>query len=127
MVRCHTVVLMSGGIDSSAVVFASRKIGASLSGVFVDYGHPTATSEWKAAQCIAEYYNIDIKKVNLSASLLRSQGEYFGRNAFLILLAAGVTKERPLAVAIGIHSLSDYYDTTPLFVRDMNAPPKWLL
>ena len=34
-----------------------------------------------------------------------------------VLAAAGTTKRRPLTVAIGIHALTDYYDTTTLFIK----------
>ena len=44
------VVLMSGGIDSSATLVACQQPGTYLSGMFVDYGQPAAASEWKAAE-----------------------------------------------------------------------------
>ena len=37
----------------------------------------------------------------------------------LILSAAGIMETRPLKIALGIHALSNYYDTTPLFIRHM--------
>ena len=46
-------------------------------------------------------------------------GEFFARNALLILTAAGITEARPLQIALGVHALSQYYDTTPLFLRQM--------
>ena len=36
--RTHCVVLMSGGIDSSATLVACRDLGTSLSGMFINYG-----------------------------------------------------------------------------------------
>lgn len=115
--RC--VVLMSGGIDSSATLPACQGPGKSLSGMFVDYGQPAARSEWKAAQNIASHYDIEIDKVDLGVSLVSDRGEFFGRNALFILAAAGTIPQRPLVIALGIHALTDYYDTTPLFARDM--------
>ena len=50
METTHTVILMSGGIDSSSVVAVSREAGTQPSGIFVDYGQPAARSEWRAAQ-----------------------------------------------------------------------------
>ena len=113
------VVLMSGGIDSSATLAACLELGWSLTGMFVDYGQPAAQSEWEAAQRIASHYQIEIDKVDLGISLVSDRGEFFGRNALFVLTAAGTISHRPLIVALGIHALSDYYDTTPLFVRDM--------
>ena len=115
--RC--LILMSGGIDSSATLVVCRKLGTSLSGMFIDYGQPAARSEWEAAQSIATHYQIEIEKVDLGITLLSDRGEFFGRNALFILTAAGVVYDRPLTVAIGIHALSDYYDTKPLFTKHM--------
>ena len=115
----HCVVLMSGGIDSSATLVASLALGGSLSGMFVNYGQPAALSEWESAQRIASYYGIEIDKVDLGTNLVSDQGEFFGRNALFILTAAGTISQRPLVVALGIDALSKYYDTTPLFARDM--------
>ena len=115
----HYVVLMSGGIDSSAALVACHEPDAFLSGMFVDYGQPAAQSEWKAAQRIANHYQIEVRKVDLGVSLVSAQGEFFGRNALFILTASGTILQRPLVVALGIHALTDYYDTTPLFVRHM--------
>ena len=113
------VLLMSGGIDSSATLAACQQIGTDLSGMFFDYGQPAARSEWEAAQHIASHYRIGVEKVALGVSLASDRGEFFGRNALFVLTAAGVIPHRPLTVAIGIHALSDYYDTKPLFVKHM--------
>lgn len=115
----HTVVLMSGGIDSSATLVALQGADISISGVFVDYGQPSAISEWEAAQQIARHYGIKIERVDLGAPLICKQGEFWGRNALMILIAAGTIECRPLSVAIGIHALTEYYDTTPLFLKHM--------
>ncbi len=115
----HTVVLVSGGIDSSATIAVCQDADPIVSGLFVDYGQPAAESEWEAAQRIASHYQIEIDKVKLGVSLVSNSGEFFGRNALLILTAAGAIAQRPLTVALGIHALTDYYDTTPLFVKHM--------
>ena len=115
----HCVVLMSGGIDSSATLIACQQPRIHLSGMFIDYGQATAQSEWKAAQRIASHYQISIEKVDLGVTLVSDRGEFFGRNALFILIAVGTVIQRPLTIALGIHALTDYYDTTPLFVRHM--------
>ena len=115
----HCVVLMSGGIDSSATLAACQTLGTSLSGMFVDYGQPAVRSEWKAAQSIASHYEIEIDKADLGVSLVSDRGEFFGRNALFILTAAGTIQQRPMVVVSGIHALTRFYDTTPLFVRHM--------
>ena len=72
----HCVVLMSGGIDSSAALAACREPGIPLSGMFVDYGQPAARSEWEAAQRIASHYQIEVEKVELGVSLVSDRGEF---------------------------------------------------
>ena len=119
MDSAHTVILMSGGIDSSSVTAACRHEGAQLSGIFVDYGQPAARSEWSATQNIAQHYGVSVRKVCLGFHLASHHGEFFARNALLILTAAGIAEARPLQIALGIHALSEYYDTTPLFLRQM--------
>ena len=113
----HTLVLLSGGIDSSTIVAQCVASGAEVSAIFIDYGQAAARTEWDAAQLIARHYGVCVRRLQIAANLVSSGGEIFGRNAVLILLAAATTHKRPLEVAIGIHALSEYYDTTPLFTR----------
>lgn len=115
----HVTILMSGGIDSAATVAACRGLYASMSGFFVDYGQPAGRSEWEAVQRIAQHFSLDIARLEVGLKMSSRQGEYFGRNALLLLAAASTSEARPLAIALGIHSMCPYYDTTPLFTRDM--------
>ena len=112
-----TIVLLSGGIDSSTTIAECFDAHSLVSALFVDYGQPAALSEWEAAQRVASHYGVQVRRIELGTTLISTDGEIFGRNAMFVLLAAGTTNERPLRVAIGIHALSDYYDTTPLFSR----------
>ena len=114
-----SIVLMSGGIDSSASAVAVRKEGYETSGLFVDYGQPAARSEWRAVQAVASHFDLEVKRVELGFRLASESGEFFGRNALLVLTAAGITESRPLMIALGIHALSEYYDTQPIFLRQM--------
>ena len=115
----HNLILMSGGIDSSAAVGACLMEGTASEGIFVDYGQPAARSEWSAAESVARYYGIGVCRVRLGFPLVSHEGEFFGRNALLILVAAGMAEARPLSIVSGIHALSEYYDTSPLFLRQM--------
>lgn len=115
----NSLVLMSGGIDSSSAVEACLEGGTPVAGMFFDYGQPASRSEWSAALHVSRHYDIKLSQVNLGFPLISHEGEFFGRNALLILAAASVTQIRPLRIVIGIHALSEYYDTTPLFLRQM--------
>ena len=101
----HAVVLMSGGIDSAATVAACSGEYATLSGLFIDYGQPARKSEWEAAQGIAGYFGINIAKSDIGLRMTPRHGEYFGRNALMLLAAASSHAVRPLTVALGIHSM----------------------
>ena len=114
-----TVVLLSGGIDSSATVVACTDRTDNVSCIFMDYGQSAAESEWVASKKIAAYFDVEIERVQLGFGLVEAGGEFFGRNALFVLAAAGLLPMRPLVVALGVHSLSNYYDTTPLFAKHM--------
>ena len=119
MENAHIVILMSGGIDSASIAAMYQHKGIQPSGVFVDYGQPSARSEWSAAQDIAGHYGVAIRKVRLGFRLASKRGEFYGRNALLVLATAGMMEARPLQIALGIHAMSEYYDATLLFLRHM--------
>ncbi len=114
------VVLLSGGIDSATTLSTFvRQRGDSVDGLFVDYGQAARRSEWEAAQAIADHYSCALRRVRLGVRLPQADGEYFSRNALLVLIAAALSRERPLVIATGLHVSSPYYDTTPAFVEDV--------
>ena len=119
MQKPHTVVLLSGGIDSASTLAVCRMESAPVYGLFMDYGQPAAKSEWEAAQKVADHYRIKVKRITLGTKLVPKEGEFLGRNALMILAAAGTLEYRPLVIAMGIHALTEYYDTTPLFLDHM--------
>ena len=57
--------------------------------------------------------------MKLGVSLLSSRGEFLARNALLVLIAAGDYSQKTTEHRLGIHALTDYYDTTPLFIKHM--------
>lgn len=44
------VILLSGGVESSALLYRERQRGSSLHALFIDYGQRAATREYAAAQ-----------------------------------------------------------------------------
>ncbi len=80
-----SVVLMSGGIDSSATALVILNKGYETSGMFVDYGQPAVRSEWRAARDVANRLGIEIERIDLGFRLAAESGEFFGRNTLLIL------------------------------------------
>lgn len=60
-----SVVLLSGGLDSSAnLAFAAERDPVVLA-LHIDYGQRAAAPEWKAARAIAEYYGVKIERLTL--------------------------------------------------------------
>lgn len=118
----QTVVLLSGGIDSSSVLAYylenSERQQSTVSALFFDYGQPSLSSEWAAAQAIAHHYQVSLRKERLTLGLVKRRGEYFGRNALFALAAAAQVGWKPVVIALGIH-VGDYYDTTPAFLADV--------
>lgn len=116
--RPPVLVLLSGGIDSACTLAAYRADRHPTRAVFVDYGQPARRSERAAAQAIAKHYRVSLSTVKLGVRLPGDNGEFFGRNALLVLLGGAVEANRPLIVALGIHSASPYYDTSSAFATD---------
>ncbi|HVZ37001.1 MAG TPA: 7-cyano-7-deazaguanine synthase, partial [Polyangiaceae bacterium] len=116
--RARVLILLSGGIDSACALAAYRADRHPASALFVDYGQPARRSERVAAEAIARHYRVPLSTVKLGVGLPGDNGEFFGRNALLVLLGGAIESNRPLIVALGIHSASPYYDTTSTFASD---------
>jgi 7-cyano-7-deazaguanine synthase len=113
------IVLLSGGMDSAAVVAHYRAARQAVAALHVDYGQPARVSEWAAARRVATHYKTPVSRVSTSASFVASHGEFPCRNAFLVALAAGRLVRAPHVIALGIHADSPYYDCSSAFVADM--------
>jgi 7-cyano-7-deazaguanine synthase len=117
--EAHVAILLSGGIDSAATLAAYIRQRADITAVFIDYGQPARRSEWEAAQAVASHYGTPLIKIKLGFRLPAHNGEVFGRNALMALVAGAAINVRPLVIAAGIHAGTTYYDTTELFTEDM--------
>lgn len=117
-----TVVLLSGGIDSSSVLAyyldPANTDQGDVSALFFDYGQPARRSEWKAAQAVAKHYKVPLQKKRLAFDFTVRRDEYFGRNALFALIAAAQMGWQQTTIAMGIHA-GDYYDTTTKFIADL--------
>jgi len=114
-------VLLSGGIDSSACVSFYMDQGFSTEGVFIDYGQIALPREIRAAESIAEYYGISLKKFKWSGGQQKKSGFISGRNAFLLSSALMELPQETGILAIGIHSGTTYQDCSISFVRKMQT------
>lgn len=109
-------ILLSGGIDSTALVafYLSRDIA--VRGVHFNYGQPSFRGEQRAVQQVSSYYGIPVTTISLGLSIASDQGEYHCRNAILLLSAVGILPTKSARFAIGIHAGTPYYDCSNAFV-----------
>lgn len=113
--KAKTVVLLSGGIDSStALALTAQDTEARLSSLFVDFGQPAAVREKAASRMIAQELGATHRSLSLKGTSF-SEGEIKGRNGWLahtaLLCDASVQ-----SVIIGIHAGTAYPDCGPDFV-----------
>ena len=81
----YALILLSGGIDSTACVHYLLEEKYDIDSVFIDYGQKARDKELSSAKRVSEYYNIKFKTIEIKASKnLFSSGEIIGRNIFLI-------------------------------------------
>jgi 7-cyano-7-deazaguanine synthase len=60
-----SVVLLSGGLDSSAnLAFAAERDTVVLA-LHVDYGQRAAAPEWRASRALAEHYGVKIERIEI--------------------------------------------------------------
>jgi 7-cyano-7-deazaguanine synthase len=114
------VVLLSGGIDSTACVQYYLDMGFQVKGLFVDYGQRARENEQKSATQIAEYYHTPLDRLMLSPAKYYGPGEIRGRNAFLVISALLFYPSFKGILSLGIHSGAPYYyDCSESFMRDV--------
>lgn len=115
-----TVVLLSGGMDSTACVYYYLSQRFNTRGLFIDYGQLPAKREEQSAKRIASSYNIKLDIVRLNLPKYPEHGEIKGRNALLILSGLLFYPKLVGIISIGIHSGTPYYDCSESFVKDIN-------
>lgn len=113
------IVLLSGGIDSTACVHYYLDLNFYVRGLFVDYGQLASNNERQSATQVAQYYGIKLDQVSFPSTNDFGPGEIIGRNAFLITAALLVYPQLRGILSLGIHSGVPYYDCSESFVRDI--------
>ena len=112
------LVLASGGVDSSSLLWLCVDQGIRPSVLFVDYGQAAAQSECAAVARVCEALSAPWRIVRYSGSGFGG-GEIRGRNAFLLHTALMEFPGRSGVVAIGIHAGTGYDDCSPEFMDAM--------
>jgi 7-cyano-7-deazaguanine synthase len=115
------VVLLSGGLDSSAALHFALAQRWLVKSLHVDYGHPAAARERKAAKAVASTYAVELSLVDVKGLAIRAGGEISGRNALLAVLGLMTLGSRPGIIVLGLHAGTPYADSMPPFVRLMQT------
>ncbi|PGN62185.1 ATPase [Priestia megaterium] len=118
---CSVLILLSGGIDSSALVQYHISQGEKVEAVFFDYGQKSCKQELLSAKKISDYYGINLHHKELGFKLSDYKGEYYCRNSLFILAACGFLEKPTSLISIGIHSGTPFYDSSPNFIKDIQT------
>lgn len=114
-----SIVLLSGGLDSSTALALAAARGDRPEALFVDYGQEAAGDERAASERVALSLGVPHTSICLDG-LDISDGEILGRNAMLISVALMAIRP-PAALVIGVHSGTDYWDCSREFLSRMQA------
>jgi 7-cyano-7-deazaguanine synthase len=115
------VVLLSGGVDSTAcLAYYRRQRRQYVSALHVNYGQSARVRELRAARAVSAHYGVRLRTIRVSAT--RALDGYIpARNALLLTLALMHFGSGSGLVSLGIHAGTRYADCTPDFVRAMQA------
>jgi 7-cyano-7-deazaguanine synthase len=116
----RATVLMSGGIDSSALAYHLLSQGFFVEGRFVDYGQLAAKPEFEAVCAIAKHLEISVQKIVITGLGSSGSGELVGRNALLIFSVLFGIQGQPGLLGIGVHAGTAYFDCSPDFVTTVD-------
>jgi 7-cyano-7-deazaguanine synthase len=117
----QVLVLVSGGIDSSACVAFFKTQPNSVAGMFVDYGQLSAAKELHAASQICRHFGVHLTKIHCLGVKEKGRGCIRGRNGLLVSLALTEVRFESGIIALGIHSGTDYWDCSAEFVRALQT------
>ncbi|MBI3016231.1 MAG: 7-cyano-7-deazaguanine synthase [Candidatus Tectomicrobia bacterium] len=114
-------VLVSGGIDSAALLAFYLRQRFNVRALFVDFGQPAAKQESHAARAVCKHYGVRLSIMTVKAGAAFSAGEIPGRNAFLVFATVLVCGAQPGMIAIGIHEGPPYYDCSEGFLKSIQT------
>lgn len=116
MNKSEVVVLLSGGIDSTACLHFYQMEKYTITPLYVDFGQISAENEISSARAVCQYYGLELKILELKLKEFKD-GEISGRNAFLLMAALMYFNQSCGLVSIGLHKGTAYKDCSPDFVK----------
>jgi 7-cyano-7-deazaguanine synthase len=118
----RALVLLSGGVDSAALVALFAEHGRVFEALFIDYGQPAAERELQSAKRVAKHVGVPLAQLSISS--IHPDASYTGtpgRNALLVIAALAKYGSTVETIALGVHTSSRYWDCTREFVTAMQA------
>lgn len=116
----NVIICCSGGIDSTALIHYYLIEGCQVNCVHFDYGQPALKAEIRSLREIEKYFDVKVETLALRPKpKYSSSGECYGRNALFVLNAISLMKKPKTLISLGIHSNSFYYDSSEVFVQQM--------
>ena len=112
-------LLLSGGVDSTALIQYYKDQGANISAYFINYNQDSIESENISVEKIVKYFNIPLRKISLGYKIKKNNFEYTMRNSLFINIVASTIEEDVDIIAMGIHNGTDYYDCSKKFISTM--------
>jgi 7-cyano-7-deazaguanine synthase len=112
-------VLLSGGLDSAAVMAFYVHQDFDVRALFVDFGQAAAKQELNAAKALCKHFGVPLSVFTAKCGRSFTAGEIPGRNAFLIFAAVLACHRRPGIIAVGIHEGPPYYDCSEGFLKSV--------
>ena len=106
----QALVLLSGGLDSTACLDFLCSNSYKVTSLFIDYGQLARNQEQHSAKKISRYFGVPFIKLKLDNIHFNKTGLLIGRNLFLFSTALMVTKFRLGIIASGIHKGTNYLD-----------------
>lgn len=117
-VSAPSLVLCSGGLDSTTIATDLVAENEQVELCFVDYGQPATAAECRSVTATAKRLGVGLCVLSVDGLAIPRAGEIAARNLTLIALAAAARPTAPMIV-IGIHSGTGYRDCSPAFVELM--------
>jgi 7-cyano-7-deazaguanine synthase len=112
------VVLLSGGLDSTTLLYFAQAQGLGVRALHVDYGQAAAEAERAAVARVCAAARVDANIVRYTGRSF-GPGEIRGRNALLLHIALTEFPADSGMVLFGAHAGTGYRDCTPGFVELM--------
>jgi 7-cyano-7-deazaguanine synthase len=115
----QAIVLLSGGIDSTACVHYYLQNQFVVTSVYIDYGQAARREELDSAKSISLHYGVTLDIISADLRNNFGAGEISGRNAFLLFTVLLKYQQHNGLISLGIHSGTGYYDCSETFIKDM--------